>query len=358
MAGALDFSEFQKKSEFTNFSLEELLDITSKTEIEHDHQYYNRVIKHPTCIHTGIRRYSCLYNDDHYDEVIPATGIHDFLSEITIEPTHLTEGERYYHCRDCEENYTEKVPKIVEHTYTSLIVKSPTCISTGIERFICECGDTYEEELATIPHNYVDNVCTMCGEQDYEDFSLNINNYEMAGLEALTGDVKIPNTFIYEDKQYQTVRVVYPGSVTELSDGVLEGNDRLVSVAISSSTKTIGKNVFKGCTKLERVEMTPNVESIGDYAFEGCEKLTTLSTYHIYEAYIGAGAVTYNTVPDATKTIGKYAFSGCTLLSPFYIHPGIESIGTNALKGINVAKSTSSTLDISDTGVASVESIP
>lgn len=334
LAGVPDFSEFQMKSEIENFSLEELLEIANTKQVEHEHKFYDRIIKTPTCNKSGIRRWSCIYNDEYYDEEVPATGIHEYLETITKEVSHLEDGTKRCTCSSCGTYYDEVIPRITEHTYETYVAKQPTCIDLGKMVYTCICGDTYDEIIPYIEHNYVDNICTICGKHQYEDFILSINTYKMCGLDDLDGETIIPTRFEYEGNLYQVTRVVYPNGVSYISHDVAAEHPYLTSVGLPSTVREIGERAFYRCVHLEKVEMS-NVTTIGTSAFEECTKLSTLSNYQYWEAYIGAQGTTYNTVPDCTNAVGEAAFKGCVSLTPFYIHPNIRNIGENALLSID-----------------------
>lgn len=42
-----------------------------------------------------------------------------------------------------------------QHTYTAEIVKNPTCKTTGTIRYTCTCGDSYDETIPVLEHNYI-----------------------------------------------------------------------------------------------------------------------------------------------------------------------------------------------------------
>ena len=69
------------------------------------------------------------------------------------------------------------------HAYTSAVTKEPTCAEEGIRTYTCECGSSYTEPIAKLPHmpktvtvpatctengRYYD-VCEICGERLSED---------------------------------------------------------------------------------------------------------------------------------------------------------------------------------------------
>lgn len=44
------------------------------------------------------------------------------------------------------------------HEYTETITKQPTCTEKGIKTFTCACGDSYEQEIAALGHEFSDYV--------------------------------------------------------------------------------------------------------------------------------------------------------------------------------------------------------
>lgn len=59
-----------------------------------------------------------------------------------------------------------------KHEYTSSITKQPTCAENGIETFVCECGDSYTQDVSALGHSYTAlkndgdlhfAVCVRCG---------------------------------------------------------------------------------------------------------------------------------------------------------------------------------------------------
>ena len=53
-----------------------------------------------------------------------------------------------------------------EHYY-DVDITAPACIVDGYTTYTCACGDSYVADVvAAVGHNYVDGVCTTCGEKD------------------------------------------------------------------------------------------------------------------------------------------------------------------------------------------------
>lgn len=53
------------------------------------------------------------------------------------------------------------------HSYGEwTVTQEPTCTEKGLRACSCSCGDTKEEEIPTIDHNYVNYICTMCKKEN------------------------------------------------------------------------------------------------------------------------------------------------------------------------------------------------
>ncbi len=53
-----------------------------------------------------------------------------------------------------------------KHNYTAVVTES-TCTEAGCTTYTCECGDSYTEEIPATGHDYVDGVCSHCGEVEF-----------------------------------------------------------------------------------------------------------------------------------------------------------------------------------------------
>lgn len=208
-------------------------------------------------------------------------------------------------------------------------------------------------------HNYVDGVCTECGEKEpvaYEEFVLTSQNYTMAGI-SRTGVVEIPSEFDYNGVHYKTVEIgasafrdckdltniTIPDSVTNIENLAFNGCTSLSSITIPDSVTHIGMGAFGNCTSLEYIEIPDSVVSFhgGTFdgeTFDGCSKLKSVklpaNMTHIPRAmFRGCTSLTNITIPDSVTSIDNGAFSGCTSLTNIIIPNGVTSIGIGTIDG-------------------------
>ncbi len=84
------------------------------------------------------------------------------------------------------------------------------------------------------------------------------------------GDIVIPETFTYEDKEY-TVTATGANSFLDCRE--------LTSVTLPSTCVTIGRNTFKGCTALTQSPLPATVTSVGNGVFHGCSSLEEVTIW-------------------------------------------------------------------------------
>ena len=99
--------------------------------------------------------------------VAPATG-HSFEVKEVVEPTCKSGGYTVKVCTKCKwETYTDYTEPI-EHEEELVEHVDPTCVNFGWDDYCCKkCGDqTRHVILQPYGHNFVNGVCTRCGETD------------------------------------------------------------------------------------------------------------------------------------------------------------------------------------------------
>lgn len=196
-----------------------------------------------------------------------------------------------------------------EHSFSEWeVVTAPTCTEAGEEQSVCTCGRKETREILPLWHDYVDSVCTRCGEElvptdnSYFTFTeLYDGSYSIIwnGITQLPNEIVIP--WEYNGKP-----------VKQLGEAAFSDCDSLTSVTIPDSLTSIGEYAFFWCTNLINISIPGGVTSIGYQAFAGCENLQSVS------------------IPSSVTSIGNYAFYGCIRLETLSIPSSITSIGSEA----------------------------
>ena len=93
--------------------------------------------------------------------------------------------------------------------------------------------------------------------------------------------------------------------ITDIPANAFYGCEKLPSISLPASARTIGNSAFYNCQKLGRVAFGSNLTSIGDSAFKNCYLLGVESQPVI--------------LPANVASIGKYAFYGCQELKTLVI---------------------------------------
>ncbi len=163
-------------------------------------------------------------------------------------------------------------------------VKEATCTEKGSKTRVCSQCDYTEHEEIPAGHNYVDNVCSACGDIKYSEGLKFISNGNGTGTYSVSGIGSC------------TDRVVYVPATTPEGYPV---------------TGVYGF-AFRNCTSLTKIVLPDSVTSIGSYAFSYCRNLTSV------------------TIPEGVTSIEGYTFYECNNLTSITIPSKIERIGDNA----------------------------
>jgi len=127
---------------------------------------------------------------------------------------------------------------------------------------------------------------------------------------------------------YEVTSVTVGGKATTVTSCLFKGQDKLTSITIGSSVKSIGNYAFNGCGDRDGVvelvlTLGNNVTSIGTGAFYGCEALKSLtlpSTMKLVDNCAFQYSGIYSLViPAAVDSIGERAFGDCHNLADIHI---------------------------------------
>lgn len=129
--------------------------------------------------------------------------------------------------------------------------------------------------------------------------------------------------------------VVIGDNVNDIDFNAFEGCSNLVEVAFGNSLSTIGSEAFKECTNLTSVTLSSSVTRIGEFTFYGCSALTNINipnsvTYIGSSAFANCSKLTSLVVPDGITSIRNGTFSGCTSLLSLTIPSSVKSIDKTA----------------------------
>ncbi|MBR3644179.1 MAG: hypothetical protein IKN57_11800, partial [Parasporobacterium sp.] len=176
-------------------------------------------------------------------------GEHDFdEGGVTREATCMEEGEKTYICRRCGEIRTEAIGKIPHSFVIYINNNDATCQRDGTETALCVygCGtqDTRTMADSRIAHQYVNGICTMCGEKDPGYIDGNVNG-TVSGNHGANGWYVGPVS-ISAPAGYSIRERAGWGSEPSPADF---GNESVINPAVQEGTNTINYYLMKNDSK-------------------------------------------------------------------------------------------------------------
>ena len=180
------------------------------------------------------------------------------------------------------------VNECINHREKWIVDKQPTCTEMGAKHAECEmCGKNLGEENIPIKHDYVGDICVVCGKDRVTEnlaYEKVEKGYSVSGIGSATDDkIIIPTTYnglpVVEIKNYAFKEcdfssVVIPSTVTSIGVGAFRDNKSLANIVISNGMLSIGAESFIGCRALININIPQSVTTISSYAFLGCDSLT------------------------------------------------------------------------------------
>lgn len=167
---------------------------------------------------------------------------------------------------------------------------------------------------------------------DYTTNEAAVVNVEPGNTTIDKGDLVIPAKLDIKELGIENI------SVTSIAKNVFMGFEKLTSVSIPSTMKSIGFRAFAYCKGITSITIPSG--DIGSSAFCGCTSLSSLSlgsgvTSIGYQAFSGCESLSSLTIPSKVTTIGYGAFSGCNGLTSLTIPSNVTTIGDGAFSSCN-----------------------
>ena len=217
---------------------------------------------------------------------------------------------------------------INQDLYISLIIKDDKAT-------LCVGAPTFSGENISFNDEIVKNICVEHWDFD-EDGEINTEELEL--ITDLGTAFKGTGIKTFDDLQLFT-------GLTSIGAHAFEGANRLTSITIPETVKSIGTDAFKA-TNLSSIVIPKNVYHI----YSGAFSETPLSSIMVsqdnkwYDSRNNCNAIietSYNelvvgcqntVIPDDILVIGNKAFSGCSKLKSITLPEGLTEIGYDAFK--------------------------
>ncbi len=257
---------------------------------------------------------------------------------ITTEATCTEPGVKTFTCTECNETKTESIPATGhnfvdgvcsscgekesepepehQHTWDDGKVTTPvTCTEPGIKTFTCtECSETKTESIPATGHNFVDGVCANCGEK----VSIGLKYAIRDGMAFVIDIGTCKDTDIVIPSTYNGFPVV--GIVEEAFLGTA-----ITSITIPDSVITMGVGgITTGNDKLEKITVSP-----GNPRFHSSGNCLILTGS---KALISGCKNSIIPSDGSVTSIVEYAFYGYSSLTSITIPGSVTSIGEEAFQ--------------------------
>ena len=122
--------------------------------------------------------------------------------------------------------------------------------------FACSKKPSEEPEYPMHEHNFVDGRCTICGETEGIQYTLQADDtYLVSGYEGTQSEVYLSN--------------VHNGKlVTGIADNGFCNIDNVIHILLAAGMKTIGNGAFSNCKRLRYIYLPDTIETVGSSILE------------------------------------------------------------------------------------------
>ena len=217
----------------------------------------------------------------------------------------------------------------------------PTCKNVGgyDEVVYCtECGDELARRSKVepaLPHRYVENVCTACGDQQSKSVFRFTSNGD--GTCTLSGLVKCDGDFI-------DIPSTSPSgeTVTAIASRAFYNQNFISHVRMPDTVTSIGADAFAFCANITSIVLSDNLTSLGStsipqasYGFayneyDGAYYIGSESNPYLVLAKLKDSSRSSYKIHEDTRFIYNHAFSSNKNLTGIALPDSVISIGANA----------------------------
>lgn len=195
---------------------------------------------------------------------------HTYEQSSVTAPTCLCEGHTTYTCSKCGFSYVDDFTSPLGHDFGAWqTVIAAECTEKGLEKHTCTRCDAFEtRETAVLDHNYVDGICTRCGEVYVPLIASGYCGGEGDGTNLkwsldYDGTFTISGTGAMQDFEYDSA----PWKAHK---------DKIKTLVIEEGATSIGRCTFGGCENLRNISIPDSVAHIGGGAFSNCSSLASV----------------------------------------------------------------------------------
>lgn len=304
----------------------------------------------------AVKEFSQMYSTkDYYKDKFECDLIGHVYENKTIEPTCITEGYDAKVCKYCNDTIKDNIKPALGHVPSAPVHENEvaaTCTKgksydevINCTRCNAEISRTHITEETALGHNFVNEVCTRCGKNEYEEIALNDDvlrqlGYTVTSASGFLSDsnksikkdgvevtsLVIPETYTYNGKKYRITSLEDPKENGFLSRtlGAFEGS-KIENVVLPKTITRISDSAFKDCKNLKTYTLPKQITEISDSAFAGCTSLETINLndglkYIGKRAFGSTGMMGCNknkisviNLPDSVETIDDYSFDDAPL---------------------------------------------
>ena len=234
------------------------------------------------------------------------------------------------------------------HNYVGVVTKEATCTEDGVITYTCDhCGDSYTEVIAA-SHDYVEGVCTRCGEAyaiggvcgDDVTWSLDyFGNMTISGTGAMYDYTRYGETVAPWAEAAADIRtLVVAEGVTTIGNFAFYGCGNLTAVTLPDGLTTVGESAFRSCEQLATVEFGTGLTTVSPLAFMNCFALTGADLGSQVDlignsAFFNCSSLAEVNLGDCLRGIDTLAFFGCTSLKTVSMPDTVVALGSDVFSG-------------------------